>query len=320
MRVVDLADHHLEAAADLVADGIAALARAVPSVPPTLTDPAAILPMLQRHVARHGGLAAVAADGGLAGFLGWHIVPRFRDTDRRAAYVPEWCHGFAAALPPEAHRRLYRAAAAIWTDAGCAAHAVTLPATAETERALWFETGFGLLLVDIIATTAPGAVPAAPSGVAIRRALPADAATIARLEAGLSAHVAAAPVLMRRDPPSPDDCAAFLAGPGNAAWIAISDDEPVGLIQVAADGDGAACVRSADGVGILGTHVDPAWRGRGVGTALLQTARAELAANGVRRWHAEYESSNPEAAQFWPRYLAPAAYSLLRIPECVLTG
>lgn len=320
MRIVDLAGHHLDAAAELVAAGVAALTRALPAVPSTLADPAAVRPMLARHAARHGGLAAEADGGRLAGFLGWHIVPSFRDAERRTAYVPDWCHGFAADRLNETHRPLYRAAAAIWTAASCAAHAVTLPATAEAERALWFENGFGLFLVDVVAWTASSAVATPPPGVTIRRAEPADADALARLDAALSAHLAAPPVLMRRAAASAEACAAFLAVPGNAAWIAIADDRPVGYLRIAADGDGAACVQSADGAGIHGAHVDPAWRGHGIGTALLDAARADLAARGVPRWHAEYESSNPEAAAFWPRHMAPAAHSLLRVPEWLPSG
>jgi ribosomal protein S18 acetylase RimI-like enzyme len=324
MRVVALAPRHLDPAARLVAAGVAALARAVPAAPTAFADPAAVRPRLDRHFDHHPGLAAEADDGRLVGFLGWFVAPHFRNTDRTAAYVPDWCHGFAADRAAEAHRALYAAAAAIWTAAGCATHAVTLPATADVERGLWFAAGFGLVLVDVVGWTGRDAG-AAPTGVTIRRATTADAAAIARLDAALSDHLAAPPTLTRRLSLSAAACAARLADPDDAAWIAVADDaggdsRPVGFLRVTAGGDGAAFLRADGVVTVNGAHVEPAWRGRGVGTALLAAARDDLAARGVRRCHAEFESSNPEAAAFWPRQFTPAAMSLVRVTDLGAAG
>ena len=45
--------------------------------------------------------------------------------------------------------------------------------------------------------------------------------------------------------------------------------------------------------------VDPAWRRRGLATALVRRAQAELARAGIRRVHALLLSGNRDAMQFW---------------------
>lgn len=45
--------------------------------------------------------------------------------------------------------------------------------------------------------------------------------------------------------------------------------------------------------------VAPAWRRRGIATALVVRAQTELARAGIRRVHALVLPGNPEAAQFW---------------------
>lgn len=45
--------------------------------------------------------------------------------------------------------------------------------------------------------------------------------------------------------------------------------------------------------------VDPMWRRRGLATAMVSRAQAELAKAGVRRVHAVLLSGNRDAMQFW---------------------
>lgn len=45
--------------------------------------------------------------------------------------------------------------------------------------------------------------------------------------------------------------------------------------------------------------VDPTWRRRGLATAMVSRAQAELAKAGVRRVHALMLSGNRDAMQFW---------------------
>jgi len=52
--------------------------------------------------------------------------------------------------------------------------------------------------------------------------------------------------------------------------------------------------------------------------ALLRAALEDHRARGFRRCAVDFESFNPEAAAFWPRFFQPVCYSLMRIPERAL--
>jgi GNAT superfamily N-acetyltransferase len=60
---------------------------------------------------------------------------------------------------------------------------------------------------------------------------------------------------------------------------------------------------------------DPAYRSHGVAAHLLGLALQDYARQGFTCCAVTFESFNPEAAAFWPRYFTPVCYSLFRVPE-----
>ncbi len=80
-----------------------------------------------------------------------------------------------------------------------------------------------------------------------------------------------------------NQCLGVLAMPGVRLTLALVDDEPAGF----------AMVRSvADEAELLLLAVDPAYRRRGVGTALLRAVIAEAQAGGIVDLHLEVRSGN----------------------------
>ncbi len=80
-----------------------------------------------------------------------------------------------------------------------------------------------------------------------------------------------------------NQCLGVLAMPGVRLTLALVDDEPAGF----------AMVRSvADEAELLLLAVDPAYRRRGVGTALLRAVIAEAQAGGIVALHLEVRSGN----------------------------
>lgn len=323
MDIQPFRSEHLDAAVGLFIASAAEQRRATPALPADRLERNRVTDLIARIMAECGGLAALE-QGRLVGYLGWWQADDFRGTGRRAAYAPEWAHATAASDPDltaRVYRGLYRAAATQWAAAGCTVHALTLLAHDRAAETTWFWHGFGLLVVDAIRPLAPpGIAPtrvSSPAGLMIRPATVEDAPALAGLDAEHVRHYVAPPVFMAPRPAdAADTWAAFLARDDNSAWLAVDQGTPVGFVRFDAhDYDGVDLLAAERVVGINGAYVQLAYRGRHAATAILDAALRDYAARGYEACAVNFESFNPEAAAFWPRYYAPVCLSMMRMPE-----
>jgi GNAT superfamily N-acetyltransferase len=288
------------------------LRRTLRVLPSTLEDHAAVTDRLRNMTGR--SLAAIS-DGRLVGYMAWWVVDRFRGSGRLGAYVPEWAHCASPGHKAAVYGALYRAAATIWTEAGCGVHAITLLADDEEAREVWSWNGFGLAVVDAVRETAPLA--GATTDLAVRQATVKDAALLSELDAEHVVHYTAAPIYMA--PPKGDSSSLFeefIARPKNSVWLALDDAVPAGFMRFTGyDFDAVAALESDSAAFCNGAYVRPAFRGRGAGKVMLQAALAHYASLGLGALYTNFESFNPEAASFWPRYFTPACLSMMRVPE-----
>jgi GNAT superfamily N-acetyltransferase len=321
MEIVPLIPQHLPAAAALFAENFHSQRIAVPALPETMEDPAVCIDLLSRLTGSETGAPrALAAlkDDRLVGYLGWFIFDRFRGADDRAAYCPVWAHATVPANRRKIYTRLYKAAAQHWTAAGCPRHTLTLLAADDVARETWFWNGFGLLVVDAVRWLTPLNIQP-PTDIRIRKASVDDAPVLAELESIHWKHYSQPPVLMA--PNEPDDAQALralLAQPQNSVWLAEDAGRPVAFLRFEASSEGAAeIVRSETTTAITGAFVRPEHRGRRIMPALLSAGLDEARAHGLTRCAVDFESFNPEAAAFWPRYFDPVCFSLSRRVEYI---
>lgn len=317
MQILPFDAAYLPAAAACFVENLTQLRAVVPALSDRLTDPVGVGERLAAMTAANGGLMALH-DGVLVGFLGWWVVEDFRGAGRKVAYCPEWAHGAAGEQKAATYRALYRAAAAAWAKAGCQAHAITLLAHDRAALETWFWNGFGLLVVDAVRPLRGlERHPADCGTLQLRAATADDAVALAELDAAHCRHYSAAPVFMpRRQGETAADWASFLARPRNRVWLALDGAEPVGFMRF--DGyefDSAAIVVSKSAIKISGAYVAPAYRGRGAAAGLLDAGLRDYAGRGYDTCAVDFESFNPEAAAFWPRYFQPVCFSLYRAPE-----
>jgi GNAT superfamily N-acetyltransferase len=318
MKVTRLRKEFIPAAAALFTRNFTRQRLAVPELPGLMEDRGHIESMLEECFEPAAGLAAVE-DGRLVGYLAWFLVDRFRGTERRGAYVPEWGHACLEEDRAGVYRALYRAAGEVWQRAGCGVHAVTVLAHDARAEQAWYWNGFGLVVVDAIRSIQP-LQSAGAADVCIRRAGPEDAALLADLDAEHCRHYSRSPVFM---PPraglQPAEQIELLARSRNGVWLALDGDTPAGFLRIQGyDFDTAAILESEEGVTITGAYVRPAYRRRRLALALLDCAMRDLQARGFHYCAVNFESFNPEAAAFWMKYFQPVCFSLLRVPE--LTG
>lgn len=318
IHIEPLGPERADEAAAMFTGEFGRLRQTFPMLAPDLQDAARVAELLN-HM--HGRSLAAVEDGQLVGFLTWWEVDGFRGAPRRGAYVPEWGYGARAGRRAEIYRALYRPAAAQWVSRGCTVHAITLLAGDEEAQAAWFWNGFGLAVVDAVRPVTP-LDPAPRCSLSIRRANVDDAAALSELDAEHVQHYVAPPVFMA--PPNADSAATFaefIQRPKNSVWLVLDETEPgqailAGFMRFTGyDFDAVAVLQSDSAAFCNGAYVRSAYRGRGAGPALLQAALTHYANLGLNGLFVNFESFNPEAASFWPRYFYPTCLSMMRVPE-----
>lgn len=319
MEIKSFHDDYLADAAALFIANLQKLRKEVPILPQDMEEPDRVMVLLKEMMSTCPGVAALER-GRLIGYLGWWIIDRFRETERRAAYVPEWAHATVQMgmeeSRPGIYRALYRAAAAHWVEQGCQAHAVTLLASDKVAERTWFWSGFGLTVIDAVRPVQPLRVEPPPNLI-IRKAVLDDVQLLAEIEAEHWNHYGLPPILMvPQAPDGPDEFAVLLSEPQNSVWLALDNGSPAAYMRFETSTRGAAqIVQSKTAFAITGAFTRPAYRGQGAAPALLDSALRDYASHGYKCCTVDFESLNPEAAVFWMKYFQPVCLSLIRIPE-----
>jgi GNAT superfamily N-acetyltransferase len=314
-QIIPFGEEFLEAAATLFIHNLKKQRQAVPVLPSQLEELPRVVDLLGRLFRSSPGLAAVQ-DGQLLGYMGWFYIDGFRETRQRGAYSPEWGHSAEEKSCFSTYQALYRAASAQWASTGCAVHALTLLAFDKPLAEFWFWNGFGLCVVDAIRPVQPLGMPY-PENLVIRQARMEDVQAIAGLEVDHWRHYAQPPVLMV--PQTPADAAgyqAFLSKTPNSVWLAMDSKEAIGYMRFEGQSFGAAhIVQSETTIAITAAYVRPNYRGQKAAPAMLDAALQDYKLKGFERCSVDFESFNPEAANFWMRYFAPVCLSVTRHPE-----
>lgn len=317
MEISQFRKEHIPEAAALFVQNYKRLRLAIPVLPDLMEDEIHVEKMLAGCFDASSGIVALE-QGCLVGYICWFLVERFRGTDRKGAYVPEWGFGCVEENKEKIIQAMYRAAGESWAAAGCQVHAITLLANDRSAEKAWFWNGFGLTVVDAIRPMSPLQT-ASNSNLLIRKATQDDVEALTELDKEHWKHYSRSPIFM---PPRPgkslDENIEFLSRPKNSIWIARDENGLAGFIRYEGyDFDGVAIVESEDGVTITGAYVRPAYRGQKVAVALLDAALRDYQARGLKYCAVNFESFNPEAASFWMKYFEPVCFSLLRVPEFV---
>lgn len=321
IEIVPFHQELLPTAASLFCQAVEQVRRQVPALPDSRSEHATVMARLEKMMIHCPGVMALYR-GEVVGYLGWWIVEQFRGTARRGAYCPEWAHGAQAEHKQAIYQALYRAAATQWAQHGCQVHAITLLAHDGAAERAWFWQGFGLTVVDAIRPMQPLGI-APPIRMTIRPATVADSAMLVTLDAEHCLHYAQSPIFMApRTGRDEDEWRQYLAKPLNCVWLALDGEHPVGFLSFTGgtEFDSVDLLCTAQVIGINGAYVRPAYRGQHVAVALLDAALRTYVAQGVTSCAVTFESFNPEAAAFWPRYFTPVCRSLLRVPEWVASA
>jgi GNAT superfamily N-acetyltransferase len=302
-------------AAALFGEKFKRLRQEVACIPDQLQEPQPIIDMLAHLVANYPAVMALD-DGRLVGYLAAWLIDDFRRASRKVAYSPEWGHASSPGQEPRVYRALYRAAAQHWTESGCQMHAITLLAKDHLAEKTWFWNGFGLAVVDAVRPTHSLGL-SSSSPFSFFKATERDIPILCALDDEHWRHYARSPIFMAPHPGwDANEAGAFFAYPQNSVWLALDGNTPAGFLRFAAtDRDSVDILEAETIVSITGAYVRPAYRAQGIAAHLLDRALQDYASQGFTCCAVTFESFNPEAVAFWPRYFEPVCYSLFRVPE-----
>jgi GNAT superfamily N-acetyltransferase len=320
MELQPFTPNYLPAAAKLFVQNFSRLRQSVPILPATLENEELFSHNIRRLLQAHPGVVALE-DGRLVGYLTYMVLDDFRDAGRRAAYSPEWGHAVAAPYQAVVYRRMYRDVAAQWVTLGCQVHAITLLADDQDALSTWFWNGFGMAVVDALRPMQP-LERKSHTQLLIRQAAVADAEVLASLDIEHCRYYTQSPVFMAlRASQTVDQFRQFLEKPGNSVWLAMDGDLPVGFLRLNGyEFDAADAIAAPETIMITGAFLQPAYRGRGANTAMLEAALRHHAGLGKTCCAVDFEAFNPDAVTFWLRHFQPVCLSLMRCPEVVPPG
>ncbi len=309
-EITPLTDAHAPEAAALWAASYRSLRLRVRDAPPCYEAPEAFVAPIARLAAGHGGVAAWDS-GRLVGYLAGFPI-EFRG--RRAFFSPEWANAVDRAAGVRAVGELYSAASAGWLDAGCYSHVVAVLAHDRRLLDAWRWLGFGYCVADAVRDLTP-LDGAAPEGVELRRGTPEDLDTVRRLVMALDEYLAAPPIfLLHDDVVDAKELRHELADPRRAYWLAYRRGRPIAYLRQGPASENACDIIVDEGTtSVSGAFTEPAERGSGVGSALLDRALAWGREQGYVRCAVDFETMNVPGARFWLRHFQPVALGLWRV-------
>jgi len=310
LEIRSLSEAYLEDAAELVCGRVARLRQDVPELPAAYESTAAILPLLQDLVEEEQAGAAAFRNGRLAGFLAaWH-VPSLHGVP--SIFSPEWAHAAHDEQPARVYQALYRHLARSWVDDGYGTHFISLLPDEVDALRLWSWLGFGLFEIDAVRGLEP--LPEPGIDVVIREAHAGDLQVVHALDQALWQHVRSAPVYLPIEAKEPEFLRQWIEDPQMHVLLAFAGDTPAAYLCIGPPNpDVCTLIFDPGTASIYRAYTTLIARRQGVASGLLQQALAVSRGQGYVRCAVDYESANPEAAGFWPRYFKPACYTLQRV-------
>ena len=293
----------------------------LPDLPDRFEDPAEAAAAVSASFGQAGasGVAAVRGSQLLGYMIGRPVIDSLWG---RSAWVRP--AGFAAAGDADTHvlaRSLYAALATPWVEQGILFHFALMTVADRALLDAWYSLSFGIEQVQALQSLAAvdPIVPAAPEGVEIRRAGQGDKEALRTMSSVIWRQHISPPVWAIMLPE--------LVSEQEDGWAELVDEEGVVVLLAFLDGQVAGSQGywpvetneldllmppGSATMSVAGTL--PAFRGRGISTALSQAVLASAPAQmAIRSWKLTGAARNLPAASFWPQQgYRPVAYRLVR--------
>lgn len=292
----------------------------LPDLPERFEDAAAAAGAVSASFSQAGASGVAAVRG--SQLLGYMIGrPTIDSLWGRSAWVRP--AGLAIAENADTHelvRSLYAVLGTPWVEHGIFFHFALMPLADRALLDAWYSLSFGIEQVEALQTLGAidGPAPVVPDGVEIRRAGPDDKEALRTMSSVIWRQHISPPVWAIMLPELVSEWA--------DGWAELVDEKGVVVYLAFVDGqvagsqgywphetDETDLLRPPGSASMSVAGTLPAYRGRGISSALSRIVLASAAADGFPVMETDWRSANLLAADFWQRQgYRPVAYRLVR--------
>lgn len=247
--------------------------------------------------------------------VGYMTYDMFEFHQEKTAFLPIPAHCADDDEKIAIYQIMYRYLSEKFVELGCLNHMCTFFSHDNLLQQYLFELGFGLYAVDAFQDSHYEVTSLVKQDVQIRKADINDAGGIHTLLRTFHDYYQRAPLFLKRELETIDDIHACLVGEEKAVFVALKDEHVIGFMNViTSEGfDPITLIgRSTGCIEPLGAYIQDAYRGAGIGSALLEQVFAWCRQRDLRNVHVDFESANQNAHLFWPKYFHPMLYSVKR--------
>lgn len=317
MEIVRFEEQHVEKAARILANQFARWLKAYPLLPKRITDEVVandFLVNLFFNEETHG--VVLLEDGQTSGYL----LGTYGDNPffGRHVMVPFGGIGLKPGMAANILGNLYASAGEQWMRDEVLNHYLIMPAIQD-----WLEMGFSLSFgkeqayaIAPVTEKLMGAT--LPDGIVIREVVSGDSDGLYQCADWIAGHYNLAPIW---EPVPAEHLKHIRQGYAELAteaesttWLALDGERIVAFVVLYPEELTPANLfgeHEAAHFSVAATHPD--YRRRGIGRALFTHVMSIAYQQGVRVMTTDWRTTNPAAANYWPRFgFVPYAYRLLR--------
>lgn len=243
------------------------------------------------------------------GVIGYMLFDVFPFHGEKTAFCPIAGHAVKQVYRSQVFEKLYQNLSKKLVANGILNHIITYFAHDDDLNETVFELGFGLIVIDAFR-----GLDTFPSRVSSINIIQADSGHLDAIEAlgeESRSYYLEAPIFLTREKRSRDYYGSLL-GEDSAIFLASSDSEPVGMMQIRKNHESDVVTLSDLNTGLidkLGAYIKPTYRKQGIGRALLLRCIRWCQHQDIDRIHVDFESANLLARPFWLRYFTATMHS-----------
>lgn len=256
-----------------------------------------------------GNAVAATKSGELVGFMAWMY---FDFHGEKTAFLPITGHAACLGHELNIYQQLYGFAAQKWVSDDRFNHLWMTYFDDTMLKNRLYDLGFGSYVIDACQSTgAAGGDGESEDWITV--ATEGEVKALTEFANTSGEYYAASPIFLKRYEHTQEEIKMLMEkGTVLLAW---DQGKIIGALSFTFDqGFHFEHLTTPDSayLGGIGAFIDPDYRGKGIGTALLKQAFECCRKRGTPFLHVSFESANPDAIRFWPKQFKPAIRSVRR--------